>query len=216
MQTIAICVGRELGSGGSEIAKAIAKELGFRYCDSEVINAASVNSGLDKRVFEKSDEERSTFTSYLSGLIPFLGGGDFYGNSFDEETLFHFLSQTISDFAQLDSCVFVGRCAEYVLREKKEMLSVFVCADPADRIQRIIQRKQCSAEQAKKIITQGDRKRANFHDFYSNHQWGRASTYDLCLNTSRLGIDGSLQIVLDYIYARFPQLKKNEKDTAAI
>lgn len=208
MQTIAICVGRELGSGGSEIAKAIAKNLGFRYCDSEVINAASVNSGLDKKFFEKSDEERSSFASYLTGLIPFLGGSDFYGNSFDEETLFHFLSQTISDFASKDSCVFVGRCAEYVLREKKEMLSVFVCADTSERIQRIMERKQCSAEQAKKLISQGDRKRANFHDFYSNHEWGRASTYDLCMNTSRLGIEGSLNVIMDYIYARFPMLKK--------
>lgn len=208
MSTIAICVGRELGSGGSEIAKAISRELNFRYCDSEVINAASVKSGLDKRFFEKSDEERGKFSSYLAGLIPFIGGTDFYGNSFDEETLFHFLSQTISEFAQQQSCVFVGRCAEYILRQKQDMLSVFVCADTQDRIKRIIERKHCTQDQAKKLISQGDRKRANFHDFYSTRQWGRASTYDLCINTSRLGIDASLKIIMQFILARFPGLDK--------
>ncbi|MBO4487575.1 MAG: cytidylate kinase-like family protein [Bacteroidaceae bacterium] len=200
---ISICIGRQLGSGGSSIAQSIADQLGFRYCDSEVINEASVKSGLSRKVFEKSDEERSTFSSILTSIIPFVGNVDFYGNNVDEEKLFRFLSQTINDFAERDNCVFVGRCAEYILRKKPDMVSIFVSADIADRVERIAKLRNVTPEVAKKIITQNDRRRANFHDFYSSNQWGHAATYDLCINTSRLGQEASTEIIMNFIRQRF-------------
>jgi len=203
MSTIAICVGRQLGSGGYEIAKSIAAELNFRLCDKEVLSVASTKSGLNKDLFEKSDEEVSSLHSFLANLVPFIGTGDFYGNSVDEESLFRVLSETISEFAENENCVFVGRCAEYILRNKPEMLSIFISADLDDRITRVAERRQIKPEAAKKLIVQNDRRRANFHDFYSSNQWGHASTYDLCINTSRLGKEASTKIVIDFIKKRF-------------
>lgn len=203
MSKIAICIGRQLGSGGYQIAKSIAEQLNFKLCDKEVLYVASTKSGLNKELFEKSDEEKSSLHSFLTNLIPFVGSGDFYGNSVDEESLFRVLSESINELAEQENCVFVGRCAEYILREKEDMISIFVSADNEDRIARLCEKRGIKAEAAKKLIAQNDRRRANFHDFYSTRQWGHASTYDLCINTSRLGTEASTKIILDFIRQRF-------------
>ncbi len=198
-----ICLGRQLGSGGHDIAKELAERLNLKFYDKELIYVAASKSGYSRELFEKSDEEKSTIHTFFTNFIPFLGSTDFYGNQVDEESLFFILSQTIRELAEADNCIFVGRCAEYILREKKRMASVFISADDSDRIARICQSKSLKKEEAKKAIINNDKHRSSFHNFYSEKRWGEASTYDLCINSSKLGIERTEDFLENYIKARF-------------
>ncbi len=198
-----VCLGRQLGSGGYIIGQTIAQELGLKFYDKELIYAAAEKSGYSKELFEKSDEERSVIRSFFTNCFPFLGNVDFYGNQVNEEALFSILSQTIRELAGKNNCLFVGRCAEYILRHHPNMASIFISADMNDRIQRIAEKKGVSHDRAKHLATHNDKNRAIFHDFYSNNQWGHASTYDLCINSTRLGVDETAKLAIQFIKTRF-------------
>ncbi len=198
-----ICLGRQLGSGGHDIAKDLAERMHLKFYDKELIYIAASKSGYSRDLFEKSDEERSTMHTFFTNFIPFLGSTDFYGNQVDEESLFFILSQTIRELAESDNCIFVGRCAEYILREKKRMTSVFISADAADRIERICKLKNISREEARKVIANNDKHRSAFHNFYSEKRWGEASTYELCINSSKLGLKDTEDFIENYIKTRF-------------
>ena len=202
-ETFSVCLGRQLGSGGREIAQNIAERLHLKFYDKELISIAASKSGYSHELFEKSDEEKSIIHSFFTNFIPFLGSTDFYGNQVDEESLFFILSQTIRELAEADNCIFVGRCAEYILREKKRMTSVFISADAADRIDRICKLKNISREEARKALVNNDKHRSSFHNFYSEKRWGEASTYELCINSSKLGIERTEDFIENYIKTRF-------------
>ena len=199
-----IALGRQLGSGGSEIAKYLAEQLGFNYYDRELLYAAAAKSGYSRELFEKSDEEKSELHTFFANLIPFMGSTDYYGNQVDEDSLFRILSDTIRSIADQENCVFVGRCAEYILRDRlKTMFSVFVSADPENRILRLCEERKIKPEAARKLILTNDKRRSAFHDFYSTNQWGHANTYELCVNTSRIGMENSKKMILDYVKQKF-------------
>lgn len=202
-QPYSVCLGRQLGSGGRIIGRQIADELGLQFYDKELIFAAAAKSGYSKELFEENDEEKSNFHTFLTNFIPFLGSTDFYGNQVDEESLFSILSQTIKELAQKESCLFVGRCAEYILREQTRMTSIFISANAKDRIKRVAEHRKISNEAARRAIADNDKRRAAFHDFYSNYQWGYASTYELCINSSLLGLEGTKDFCVDFIRRRF-------------
>ena len=200
----AICLGRQLGSGGREISQYLSDQLKFTFYDRELLYAAAARSGYSTDMFEKSDEEKSDLHSFISHLVPFVGTADFYGNRVDEDFLFRILSETIRGIAAEENCIFVGRCAEYILREKKDtMVSVFISADETDRVERLCQVRNIKPNAARKLISTNDKRRAAFHDFYSSAQWGRATTYDLCVNQSRLGMEKTKEYVLEYVKKRF-------------
>ena len=201
--TFSVCLGRQLGSGGRDIARELAQRLNLKFYDKELIYIAASKSGYSKELFEKSDEEKSSIHTFFTNFVPFLGSTDFYGNQVDEESLFSILSQTIRELAAEDNCIFVGRCAEYILREKKLMTSVFISADMDDRINRIKQQFNVSKEQAHKRIIANDKHRSSFHNFYSPMLWGEAATYDLCINSSKLGIEATEDFLAEYIQKRF-------------
>ena len=200
----AIALGRQLGSGGSEVAKYLSQQLNFTYYDRNLLNAAAEKSGYSSDIFERSDEEKSSVHSFLTNFIPFLGTGDYYGNPVDEDALFRILSETIRGIAEEENCIFVGRCAEYILRDRpKQLASIFISADTESRILRLCERRKIKPEHARKLIITNDKRRAAFHDFYSTCQWGRAATYDICLNSSRLGMEETKHFALEYIKRRF-------------
>lgn len=190
-----ICLGRQLGSGGYQIGKKLAEELSVPFYDKELIEVASKESGLGKEFFEKADEKPKR------GLT---GGFFSLNSSFDEiyisdylghETLFKIQSDIIRELAQKNSSVFVGRCADYVLRENKRCLSVFICANRDDRIKRISGIQQLPENKAADFIRKMDKKRADYYNYYSNKTWGAAESYHLCVNSSILGIDGSVALI---------------------
>ena len=158
-----ICIGRQLGSGGREIACRLAEMLGYKFYDKELLNLAAKESG------------------------------------FSEESLFQFQSDAIRKAAYEGNCVFVGRCADYILRDRTDMLSVFITADLDWRAQQVISRHKCSKDEALKIIHNAESQRASYYNYYTGKRWGDSASYDLCVNSCRLGLDATAQLVRDFI-----------------
>lgn len=190
-------IGRQLGSGGRQIGKKLADNLNFAYYDKELINLASKESGLNKKIFEKVDEKNnfSFFENFL--------GLQFSKNYLGNDTLFKIQSDIIKDLANKKSSVFVGRCADYILREHPLILNIFITADKEDRAKRTAERKNISEEEAWKLNDKTDRQRKEYYNFYSNRGWGRASSYHLCINSSVLGMDETTNYILSFVKQKF-------------
>lgn len=194
-----INIGRSLGSGGRAIGHILAKEFDIAYYDREILNLAAKESGFCPEVFERSDE-KNRFLRTLGNIIPFFGGGStYYNNELSNENLFRLQSEAIRKAAADHSCIFIGRCADYVLRDFPRCVNVFITADMADRISSVVKRNGCTENEARSIIERGDKERADFYNFYSSGTWGAASTYHLCINSSVLGIDRTAEYIKQFI-----------------
>ncbi len=144
MEKYVITIGRQLGSGGKQLGELLSERLGIPCYDKELIQLASRESGLGKEFFEKVDEKSSY--GFFSNLFGFRSGyvGDNSGNYLANETLFKIQSDVIKKLAEKESCIFVGRCADYILRNHPHHINVFICADIKDRIQRLTEKKKIS------------------------------------------------------------------------
>ncbi len=196
-----INIGRQLGSGGRDIAAIIARRLGIKLYDKELINLAAEQSGLCAEFFEKADEKESrnvlsTMIGYLRS--PFAGGCANVPNVLSNDALFKIQSDVIRDLAEHESCIFVGRCADYILREHPRRVDIFISADDSDRIRRICARTGCTAEEARTRMERGDAQRADYYNYYSSKTWGAASTYHLCVNSSIFGDEGTADFILEF------------------
>ena len=176
-----ITIGRQLGSGGRIIGKNLAKNLGFAYYDKELINLASKESGLNKEIFEHADE--STHFSFFDNFFDVQYARNYLGNN----DLFEIQSGIIKELAEEKSCVFVGRCANYILRSHPNCLNIFITAEKEDRIQRIVKEEKVSEIKAWAFAKKVDRKRRDYYNFYTNKVWGGAASYHLSINSSMLG-----------------------------
>ncbi len=206
MDNFIINIGRQLGSGGRAIGHILAREFGIAYYDKEILSLAAKESGFCEEIFAKNDEHKGFFRSVLGNLIPLFGGGtNFYNNQLSEESLFKIQSDAIRKAAADHSCIFIGRCADYVLRDYPRCVNVFVAADMEDRIARIRESQHVDRKAAERLIEQGDSKRADFYNFYSQGTWGAASTYHLCINSSVLGLEGTADFIKEFV------IKKLEK-----
>ena len=204
MRQFVITIGRQLGCGGKEIAERLARELGVKVYDKALLQAAACESGIDASLFEQADESEST--SIFGGFFSIHGSMSEYfsGSScIDNDSLFEIQSEAIRNIAQSESCIIVGRCAEYVLRDHPTMLSIFITADHNDRVERIMRGEGLGREAAIEFIEKNDKKRRSYHDYYATTHWGEASSYDLCVNLSRLGVDGTVEFLKQYIAKRF-------------
>lgn len=194
----AICIGRELGSGGKETGELLARKLGIRLYDKELINLAARESGLCSEVFERADERggHNRLTTLLGYFrTPCVGHTSRVGNVLSGDALFKIQSDVIRQVAARESALFVGRCADYILRDHPRLLNVFLTADREDRIRRIRERHGCAESAARRIMERGDAQRAGYYNYYSPHTWGAASTYHLCINTSVLGLEGTAELI---------------------
>lgn len=205
MKNIVITIGRQLGSGGKKIAEKIGEKLLLPIYDKKLLEAAAIESGLDASVFASADERESD--SFLSGLFSihgslsnFLTGG---GSCMESDQLFQIQSEAIRNIARRESCIIIGRCAEYVLRDQPNMMSIFITADSDDRIRRIARKERTGEDEARELMEKGDKKRRSYHDYYAATRWGEAASYDLCINSSILGIDGTAEYICNLIRARF-------------
>lgn len=194
-----INIGRSLGSGGRAIGHILAKDFGIAYYDREILNLAAKESGFCAEVFERNDE-KNRFLRTLGNIIPFIGGGaTYYDNELSNENLFRIQSEAIRKAAADHSCIFIGRCADYVLRDNPRCVNVFITANMEDRIASVMKWNNCSAEKAQEIIEKGDSERASFYNFYSSGTWGAASTYHLCINSSVLGIEETAVLIKNFV-----------------
>lgn len=200
---IIINVGRQLGSGGRVIAKMLADDFGCGFYDRELLNLAAKESGFREELFEQNDEHKGFFRSLFHTLSPHISDTSFYNNNMSQESLFKFQSDAIRKAAESNSCVFVGRCADYVLREKTNIFNIFITADLDYRIKQVMERKGCDEEKAKKIICKGDSERASYYNYYTGKKWGTAESYHLCINSSLLGLESTEKFIAQIIKERF-------------
>jgi cytidylate kinase len=199
-----ITIGRQLGSGGKRVGELLSQKLNISCYDKELIQLASRESGLGKEFFEKADEKSSfsflgNYFGFRSGVVGSSSGTNYLCN----ETLFKIQSDVIKELAEKESGIFVGRCADYILREHPRCLKIFICADLKDRMEQISQDHNITPKEAKLLIEQTDKKRAAYYNYYSNKVWGMATTYDFCFNSSALSIEEIASFIEDYINNKF-------------
>lgn len=201
---IIINVGRQLGSGGHDIGRMLAQDFHAQYYDREILNIAAKESGFSEEFFEKNDERKGFLRSFLH--LPFSNssaGDSFYQNNFSQEGLFKFQSDAIRKEAEKGSCVFVGRCADYVLRDFPNTVNIFITAPVQFRIDNVAKKSGVSSEEARKIIEQGEKHRAEYYNYYTGKRWGDAKSYDLCIDASILGLEQTEKFIAEFIRKRF-------------
>lgn len=189
-----INIGRQFGSGGKEIAEKIGATLGIAVYDNELISKAAEESGFSKELFERSDEKRSFF-SFFS-----IFGSERFGdtrNYMGDNELFKIQSEVIRGIAERGPAIFVGRCSNYILRDK-DCLDVFVSAPEAARVERIIRRTGLGEDEARELMEKRTRTRETYYNFFTFGNWGAASDYDLCVDSSILGIEKTAEFIIDF------------------
>lgn len=199
-----ITIGRQLGSGGREIGQKVAARLGIPFYDKELIRIASKESGLKEEFFERVDEQKHF--SLFPGLLGIRTAitDDFFSNYYlSNETLFKIQSDVMRKLAEEGSCIFVGRCADYVMKEQRNCLNVFISADMDDRIRRISESHKITEGKAREMIEKTDKSRSGYYHYFSGKTWGAAESYHLCINSSLLGIEETVKLLLSVAEERF-------------
>lgn len=196
-----ITIGREFGSGGREIGEKVADRLGIKCYDKELLARAAKDSGLCQEVFENHDEMPTS--SFLYNLVMDTYSFGYNSSAYVDMPVSHkvFLAQfdTIKKLADEGPCIIVGRCADYALSERKDVINLFICGDMDTKIKRIMGKYSLSEQQARDMITKKDKQRRSYYDYYSSKKWGHVDTYDLSINSSTLGIEGSVNMIIQYI-----------------
>lgn len=199
-----ICVGRQLGSGGCEIARMLATEFDCQFFDHELINIAAERSGFNPKMFENQDENHGRLKSLFASFSGRVGRmSNYYSSSISQESLFQIQSEAIFKVAKTEQCVFVGRCADYILREHPGLFSVFITADKDKRIAEVAKRLGCDLETASKHIERKESQRAAYYNYYTSKKWGAAESYDLCINSSLLGWERTAKLIAQIIREKF-------------
>ncbi len=199
-----ITIGRQLGSGGREIGQKLSARLGIAFYDKELIRIASQQSGLKEEFFERVDEQKhfSLFPGIL-GLRTTMTD-DFFSNYYlSNESLFRIQSDVMRKLAAEGPCIFVGRCADYVMKGERNCLNLFISADPEDRMKRISVSHKISESKAKDLIERTDKGRSSYYNYFSGKTWGAAESYHLCINSSLLGIDETVKLICSVAASRF-------------
>ena len=203
MKHIIINVGRQLGSGGHDIGRMLALDFQAKYYDRELMNLAAKESGFSEKFFEENDEKKGFYKGLFNVQTSHLSGGSMYKTNFSQESLFQFQSEAIIKAAREGSCVFVGRCADYVLRDFGNTVNIFISAPMSFRIEQIMNKQHLDPEAARKFIEQKESKRAAYYNYYTGKKWGAAESYDLCIDTSILGIVETEKLIADFIRKKF-------------
>ena len=198
-----ITIGREFGSGGHEIGTKLASKLGIKCYDKELLEIAAKESGLCEELFASQDEKPTNSFLYSLVMDTYSLG---YTSSYFDMPINHkvFLAQfeSIKKLAEKEPCVIVGRCADYALEDNPFAVSVWIKADMDKRVERIKKIYELSDSKAADLIQKTDKRRASYYNYYSSKKWGEAKSYDLCIDSGELGIDGSIELIMKYIELR--------------
>ena len=204
MENRVITIARSYGSGGRKMGRLLAKELGYEYYDREILRIASGESGISEELFRQADEKqriplfRIAREVYTGEVIP-PDSDDFISN----ENLFRYQAKIIRELAATRNCVIVGRCANFILRGRDNVLNVFVTAPVVDCVRRVMETDGLNLEEAEKKIKKIDKRRADYFKYFTGRQWQDAALYDLCLNTGHMSEQKCVDIVRAYMDARF-------------
>ena len=196
-----ITIGREYGSGGRQIGQEVAKYFGIKCYDKELLEHAANESGICKELFENHDERPTN--SFLYSLVMDTYSFGYSSSGFTDMPMNHkiFLAQfdAIKKLVSEGPCVMVGRCADYALESYPNVVSIFIRADMEDRIRRVATRLDLTDAKAKDLINKTDKKRASYYNYYTNKKWGDAESYDICINSSKFGVDGCVKAIKDFL-----------------
>ena len=178
---LVITIGRQCGSGGRRIGQMLAEQLGIKCYDKEILNRAAKESGLAAELFETLGYTSSSYMDMPINHKIFLAQFD-----------------TIKKLASEESCVIVGRCADYALADDPNAFSVFITGDDDDKIKRIMETNNIDANKAKDIMIKTDKKRSSYYNYYSSKRWADSRSYDMCVNSTKLGLEGSVELIKTY------------------
>ena len=202
MTNTIITIGREFGSGGCEIGHKLAEKLGIKCYDKDMLDLAAKESGFSEKFFEQNDEQKGFLKTHFHVQLPLLGSNGYYAGGFSEEKLYQFQSDAIRAAAeQHPRCVFVGRTADYILRDNKDTINIFITASMDFRVKNVCERRDCTEEKARKMIENGESERAKYYNYYTGKTWGDARNYDLCVDASILGIERTKDFIAEFIKA---------------
>ena len=205
-----ITIGREFGSGGHEIGMKLAEKLGIKCYDKELLELAAKESGLCEELFASQDEKPTNSFLYSLVMDTYSLG---YTNSYVDMPINHmgFLAQfdAIKKLAERESCVIVGRCADYALEDNPYAVSVFIKASLDERVQRIKRIYELNDSKAADLIQKTDKRRASYYNYYSSKKWGEAKSYNLCIDSGLVGIDGAIDMILKFIELKEKNMGKD-------
>lgn len=191
-----ITFGRQHGTNGHAIASKLAEQLGYPCYSKTIVDYAAENSNFSKEVLRSYDEKR--VSSFIVPAPHYVGLNEGFHLSMQLATA---QFAAVKKLAEDGNCIFVGRCADYVLRKRDDLVRVFIMGDMESRITELARRKGLTREQAKKLIKEVDKDRSSYYKYYTDQIWGEARNYDICLDSSRIGIDGSVEVLKAYISA---------------
>lgn len=196
-----ITIGRQYGSGGREIGEKLAAKLGIAFYNNELITMAANKSGMAHNIVGEADEKATNSLLYTLAM----GSSFFNGNAgiaFDmpiNDKLFVTQSDIIKGLADEAPAVFIGRCADYVLRDFPNLVKLFIHAPLDFRAQHVSERHEVTIDKAKDIIVKTDKRRSNYYNYYTGQKWGKLENFDIAVNSSKLGIDGTVELLASYI-----------------
>lgn len=205
-----ITISREFGSGGREIGKKLADKLGIPFYDKELLEMASKESGICEELFYRNDESHSNSLLYslVMGTYPISSDGKIRPDMPLNHKLFLAQFDTIKKISEQGPCVIVGRCADYVLKDNKNVINFFINSEILSKKRRILERYDIEKDKVLDFIKKTDKNRANYYNYYSDMKWGEAKNYDLCINSSKVGIDGAVELMATYINVREKHLEE--------
>ncbi len=193
-----ITIARQYGSGGREIGEMLAKKLGVPYYDKELIALAAKKSGLSEEVFRQADERATSSLLYslVMGTYGFGGGVAGMNDMPINDKLFLIQADIIRKAAEEGGCVIVGRCADYVLRERKDCLKVFIHANRDSRLRRAVEKYGIDPAKVSDFLTKKDKQRANYYNFYTNKKWDAMQNYDLTIDSSIFTSEQAVELIM--------------------
>ena len=204
-EKIIITIARQYGSGGRTVGKMLAEKLGIHFYDKELMKLASEDSGTNEALFANADEKikstslfRIAHNSYHGELIP-PESDDFVST----QNLFNYQAKIIKGLAEEESCVIVGRCADFILKDYDNVLSVFIHAPHEYCMEQAAKKHSMPSKELEKFIIKTDKHRADYYKYYTGREWTDARNYDLCLDSSKLGYDRCVEEIISYINVRF-------------
>lgn len=201
-EKFAITISRQYCSGGNEIGKLLADKLSVKFYDKELIALAAKEAGFEESVFENADEKptNSFFYSLVMGAYPINSMIFQNDDVLNNDKLFSFQSKVIKDVAKKESCVIIGRCSDYILKDEPKLLRVFLWADIDFRKKRLLELyNDVSEKDAINLLNKTDKKRTSYYNYYSGNEWADARNYDLIINTAKIGIENSANQIINYL-----------------
>ncbi len=190
-----ITLGRQHGSNGHLIARRLAEELGYKCYDKEIVDEAAAASAFSKEIFDSYDEKR--VSAYILSTPHYIGMNEgFHLNMQVAAAQF----ETMRRLAEKGDCIFVGRCADYVLRNRDDVLRIFIMGDMETRIKTMMERRSLSYDQARRLVREVDKDRSSYYKYHTDQIWGESENYDLCID-SRIGVQGTVDVIRAYMAA---------------